>query len=255
MKIVVVAHMADIEWCRFLLRSIDKFVREPSATTVIVEDGDRNANSVRSYLTMSREHASVRVVDGRDVAPEAQAIREGYVRQQYIKLAASRAVGEGVHLQIDCDHMFTGDVTASSFCDAEGLPLWHYRSYDEAGEAKVWQSATQRALGMPVSNEYMISKAWWMKSHLLSEVMEHLRERHGDVAQWLAGMPKRGTGPTKGFGCFSEYNVYGAWVHANRPNEYHWTTSRTEVPMAQGWSWGGLSSDVRDRMNAILGAS
>jgi hypothetical protein len=85
--------------------------------------------------------------------------------------------------------------------------------------------------------------------------------RREDLAAVRASLEQAHRAPLAGLACentsFSEFNILGAWCERHRPDRYRFIDTAIEqatpLPLAQHWSWGGLTLDVERRVRAILG--
>ncbi len=71
---------------------------------------------------------------------------------------------------------------------------------------------------------------------------------HGmSLKEYIAKQPR---------GQFSEWNAIGAWAYYYAPHHFSfWNTEEKGVPQPfvhQSWSWGGLTPEIRDKMERIL---
>ena len=230
----------DREWMAYLLRSLAKF--DPEAGVFVAWDADGELGELKPLV---RAGASVA-----KLWPEALRIADPYIRQQYIKLTADRAI-PGEHIQLDSDCFMLRTPVAGDFIADNGYRIWFFDPWDRVGQAECWRAPTERALNILTPWEHMRRPGFLVTAELLEDTRRRVEDVHRrPLVDYLAAVEK-----------FSEYNVLGAWLHTTN-GTHHCYTLRPSTDgvwglsgsplIEQGWSRGPLTADRRRRYEQIL---
>lgn len=235
----------DLPWLVYCLRSVAKFDPKHHVTLVLDHDVGKEAACVLDL------GVNLRVLDASAVFPEADKIAEGYVRQQYIKLCADRCYPETPHVQLDSDMVMLRPPTDQDFY-YNGLPLWFYREWADAGDAQCWLPAVNQALGYVAPYEFMMRPGFILLPKDLARVRRELKAAHEDVPAYLNTVGRR----------FSEYNVIGTVLWEKRRETRSWfAKTQRYFPdhlwpgtplLEQAWSYGGIDAARRARYEELL---
>lgn len=233
--ILIRTYAQDRQWMHWCLRSCAKFVPDLPVTVVCPESDYRKV----------KETAGDTVVLG--VMPMH---KDGYIDQQWTKLIAD-------HLCPDADYIIHVDSDCIWTAGWEGLfrdgkPLLLKTPYTDlvgSGGAEVWQDVTEEALGFRPEFEYMRRQPMVFPRKLYQMARDALNAAHEEgLWKWF---------PTIGHRRFSEFNVLGAVADKWLNEEFCWidTTGGASLPetvMRQGWSWGGMTPEIKQEWEGIL---
>lgn len=229
----------DLKWMPYALRSIHKFV---SGITNIIICVPREDVPAFKSLNITPEHVMV----------SQRTTGDGYLDQQISKLLADFYTGSSHVLYWDSDVLATRPFSPSDLM-IDGKPRCLMTPYSklvnaDGSPATPWQPIVEKAIGNPVSHEYMRCHPFLVPREALDGLRKHMEELHGcNTADYVARQPLR---------AFSEFNVLMAWAHWKRPDLFSWwDTEEKGVPepfVKQFWSYSGLTDEERTEMERIL---
>ena len=257
--IVTASYAGDLERCRLLCASMDRFVTGWAKHYILVEDRDvaafRQLEShqrvvvpesalfpgwLRSWpdpLNLGRR----RIWTSPGALARGVAPLRGWHAQQLRKLALPALMPENVYLFADSDLMFLRPFDLSALSDARGTRLYRKRAGLTAAmhEHVGWCRAASRALGLPApiipSDDYINNLVSWTRANILA-LHAHLERQRG--RHWMAEVAA-----TRGF---SECMIYGYFVDRVRgADAAHW---HAELPLAKtiwgpnDWPSGGIAA-------------
>jgi len=173
-------------------------------------------------------------------------LEDGYLGQQLTKMQAWKLTDADAVVFWDSDVVATRpiDVRTEYFRDRK-IIIYKTR-YSSLGDACPWQPITAKAVRFVPEWEYMrrMPLAYW--SETLERCESYLNHSHGTTLDlYLRSQPHR---------AFSEFNVLGAYAEAYDGSGYAMIdTESVEMPpcaVDQMWSWGGLTNEVKIKMEA-----
>jgi hypothetical protein len=231
--IVIRSYYKDFGWLRYCLRSIDRFCSDFNRVLVIVPESCRE-----------RIHRSP--FDGVEFrfCPN---YADDYLGQQVTKLYADTLSDADYILHVDSDCTFKVPARpADFFC--EGRPQLMITPNKFFHTNLTWQRSTERALGFAVEYDYMRRHPHIYPRWLYGELRAHIRARHRcELADYILAQGPMG---------FSEFNAIGALAHRRYPNKFSWqewlSRDFDERFCRINWSWGGLTAQIRNELEAIL---
>lgn len=229
--IFIKSWLNDLPWLHYALRSINKYARGISEVVVVLDYSCRD--KIQQFPGI--------LPPGMITWHVVSDWENGYIQQQYFKLYADQYVKADNILYVDSDCCFIQDFTEADFM-LDGKPVVLRRPYAEAGDAKVWQAITEQALGWDVNFEYMPRLPIMYRR----DTLPAFRHMTGGLVESLKQMKDRS---------FSEFNSVGSYIERFEANDYA-IKDCADYPMKpvlkQGWSWGGLTEDIRREMEAYL---
>lgn len=199
-----VTHARDVAWLPYLAYSITKFCRGFDEHVLVCDTDDVPvaAKALGSRAAM---------FSWKPVDP----MQPGHLWQQVVKLYADQYTGADLIVNIDSDAIFCKSNTPESFM-VDGKPYLLRRTWEAAGDAKVWRAGTERALGEPVSHEYMCRLGQMYRRDDVRAIREHLEKVQGKSAvEYIMGC-----GRPDGWWGYSDFNVMGAIVARNLAEHY-----------------------------------
>jgi hypothetical protein len=223
--LVTPSYWMDVERCRFLLESVERWVPPWVRHYLIIAERD-----IPLFKSMLGPRTSLVVVE--DIIPgwmfRVPGLRrfwvslrtrpvKNWILQQIVKLSAPTVINEDVLLYADSDMFFIEPFDPRSFECNDAVPL-----FLETGQRgliqshDVWQATCCRLLGIPNlkddDDNYVGQLIWWRRQNALAAVAR-VQEVAGK--QW-----QQAIAPLSGF---SEYILYG--VHSNhilKEQSGHW---------------------------------
>jgi Family of unknown function (DUF6492) len=231
--VVVRSYYRDLQWLRYCLRSIDRFCSEFRRTVVVVPESCRERIQ-RSPLEQ------VEMV----FCPNYP---DDYLGQQVTKLYADTMTDADFILHIDSDCTFHRPVKPADFF-SDGRPELMITPVEAFHVGPPWQRQTERAVGFPVKYDYMRRHPHVYPRWLYEELRAHIRSVHGrELADYVLDQGPLG---------FSEFNALGALAHRDHPDAFSWgewlLPDYDERFCRIHWSWGGLTAEIRNELEAIL---
>ncbi len=223
--LVTPSYWMDVERCRFLLETAERWVPPSVRHYLIVAHRD-----LALFKPMLTARTSLLVVE--DIIPRwllrIPGVRrfwislrtrpvKNWILQQIVKLSAPAAIADDVLLYADSDMFFIAPFDPHSFERDDAVPL-----FAETGQRGLipsndeWQTVCARLLGVPAENGFDINYVgqliWWRRQNALAAVQR---------VQEVTGKPwQQAIASLSGF---SEYILYG--LHADKilaPNSGHW---------------------------------
>jgi len=224
--IVVRSYINDFCWLEWLVKSLDKFLTGETERVLITPIGQVPSASV---LKAFNRHIQTR-----------ETCASGYISQQVDKLESWRYT--------DCDLIMFWD----SDCPLKrpfdvreriigGKPLLYRTIYTLIPQyAQKWQAVVKRDLGFAPDFEYMRSQPMFHSVEMLRQLegtYPHLRKRAESLVEG---------------DLFSEFNLMGAFADRFCPELYHFSEDPHPYICEQFWSWGGITDDVRARLDELF---
>jgi hypothetical protein len=214
----------DLNWLKYCLLSIQKFVSGYRKVIVCIPEADL-------------ELLDCRTVNG-IVVSWIPVCENGYIDQQISKLMAYSMTDAENILFVDSDCYFTRPTDIEEYFIG-GRPFLMKTRYELVGDAICWKQPTEEVLGITVEFEYMRRLPLLFKRSTLIEF---------DKMYDSLSLANRKA--------LSEFNLLGAYAAINQTNEYHIIDTEKEpfpeAPAIQGWSWGGLTEGIENKMKQVL---
>jgi len=223
--LVTPSYWMDVERCRFLLETAERWVPEDVHHYLII--ANRDLHLFRPMLT---RRTTLIVVE--DIIPKwlfrLPGIRrfwvslrtrpvKNWILQQIVKLSVPAAVTEDVLLYADSDMFFIAPFDPRTFEKDGEVPLFAepgQRGLIPSNDA--WQVVCANLLGIPVQKDFDLNYVgqliWWRRQHAMGavqRVQEHCGRPWQQSIASLSG--------------FSEYILYGLYVdQALGAKSLHW---------------------------------
>lgn len=199
-----VTHARDAAWLPYLALSIGKFCRGFDEHVLVCDTDDVSvvAKALGSRAAM---------FSWKPIAP----MTPGHLWQECLKIYADSYTRADLIVHIDSDAIFCKPVTPESFM-VDGKPYLLRRTWDAAGDAKVWRAGTEMALVEPVHYEYMCRLGQMYRRHDVRAIREYLEKCHYMTA--VDYIMSRGR--PDGWWGYSDFNVMGAIVARNLAEHY-----------------------------------
>jgi len=222
--IFIRSYRPDFPWLAYCLRSLAKYAKGFGKIHLCVPVGDLE-------LVPAGTNEEVHVVaDWRD----------GYIQQQNDKLHCDMYCNAPYILCMDSDCILTREITPEDLF-INGKPVWLYEDLPDPP----WKEIVKESVGWEPEYEFMRRHPFVFDRQVLRDFRTFMFHRHQSALNvWLQGRPKHR---------FSEFNAFGAWAHKYRHHMYEWRhPSDLEPFVNQEWSWGGLTPEIKSKMDNIL---
>lgn len=220
----------DLPWLRYCLQGIHRFTKG-FRQVVIVAPNSARPGLERWGLTLERVHY-------------IQEYKNDYLGQQITKLHADTWTDADYIWFVDSDVIFNRPTTPDlMFC--KGKPVYYLTPVEQVGDIP-WIGITEMFLGWRPRFEYMRRMPMMYPGDMLVNFRTHAQTLHKiQVGDWIEHNQK-----------FSEFNAFGAWAHRFQPDRFYWwNTVELEQPppfATQFWTWGGITPDVKAKIERIL---
>lgn len=213
----------DLEWLKYCLKSINKFVTGYHKIIVCIPE-----DQVELLNDFNLENIIACPVYKND-----------YIGQQISKLLSYKNTDAEFILFIDSDTHFNKPVNISEYFKLE-KPIVFETPWKFVGDAVCWRDSTERILKISIETEKMRRLPIVYRASTLKAIDEIFN------CESFSNFDK-----------LSEFNVMGSYAHEyERDNYYFWDTIENpnlpESKSTQEWSWGGLDDSKRARIEKIL---
>lgn len=232
--IFIRTYWKDLDWLALCLRAIARHCQGFAEVVVAVPAASR------PWLARQPLPAGIRLAGTPDY-------HDDYLGQQVSKLYADQFVNADFIAHVDADCMFRRAVSPDLLLPG-GRPRIHTRPLAELGRHYPWREPVATFLGHGVDCDFMQQPPFVYPRWLYPALRGYCQDRHGrDMESYVMSRPPRG---------FSEFNVLGAYALR------HHAAAFSFVPMGEAaaadaycdwyWSWGGLTDDIRRRIEVNL---
>lgn len=224
----------DLDWLKYSLRSIAKFVSGLDEIVIAIPEHDRE--EIQKFgLTRERIVYVTPITD------------EGYRDQQYSKLMADTTTSCDFILHSDSDCIYHRPVHTDEFFQG-GKPWMLMTPYEALGDKVPWKPITEKAVGKPVAFEFMRRLPLIYPRWLYQIVRNHISRVHGvSLEQYIQDQPGR---------ALSEFNILGAIAYELHRDAFRWlNTDKDEMPptcLKQFWSYSGVTPEIIEEMEKML---
>jgi hypothetical protein len=224
--IFIRTYAKDLEWLKYCLRSIHKYV--DGYRDIIISIPDKDAHLLKEF-NLTKE----RVVSWK---PKS---KDGYIDQQINKLMAHTLTDADYILYVDSDVCFYRQIDVAKEYFVNGKPYLMKTNYNLVGDAICWKKPTEEILGFELEYEYM-RRIPCLYSIITLASLDKLVN-----CSKLAKLNR-----------LSEFNLIGAYVDHYENHLYHIIdTEKDEIPKEcakQLWSWSGCNEEDRQKMEELL---
>lgn len=230
----------DYPWLKLAIKSVLKLSTEAVDWTIVGDAGSRGELEavVLQAVQESKGALKYRLVDVPEHWPEALAIGNGYLAQQWVKMNAHRVMDQDLFWNWDSDVIATKPFSSKTFLGTSGKPIYWISQFNSlmggadqgAHEGRIdllktifgLNSIPRDYIGSQVNFEYMRCMPIPLYGGLLRQCSE--------LAEWKRSFDVLKSGDHR----FSEFNVIGRAFHMLFPEAFEWKN-----PESQGPSWSG----------------
>jgi hypothetical protein len=231
------SYWKDLDWLQLCIRSIMRHCRGFAEVVVVVPE------SSRPWLMRSPLPGGVPLVF-------CPVYADDYLGQQVTKLYADQFVDADIIVHVDADCVFTRSTWPEDLAPG-GHPQVPTRPIAELGRHYPWRRPTQEFLGFAVDLDFMQQPPFVYPRWLYPLLRRHCLATHGQsIERYVMSQPPRG---------FSEFNALGAYAFRHHAEAFDFPPiGSAEAPPPRCdwyWSWGGVTPDIRERIEAGLVAT
>lgn len=215
----------DLEFLKYCLRSIHKFVTGYNEIIICIPEED-------AHLLDSWNLTKERIVKWKPLT------NNGYIDQQISKLKAHEMSDADYILYVDSDVCFFTPTDLSEFF-IDGKPYLMRTRYELVGDAICWKKPTEDILKFSLKYEYMRRIPIMFKHSTLVALSNRVNIDKLSQRERL-----------------SEFNLLGAYAAVSQAKEYCIIDTEHEAlpkqVAKQFWSWGTLTEEVKQEMEGFL---
>ena len=229
----------DFEWLNYSIQSMEKYISGIYETVLVIPRGSDISQQMVNFFD-------------RIIFSQQEDDIPGYIAQQLDKLDAHKYIDTDYILYSDSDCIYTGPFEPSLLFTKETieynnpsrteiinvLPILNMTPYSELGNTVPWQRVVEQALGFVPVYEFMRCFPIIHRT----ETVAALAKDHPNLKEYGRHIHNK---------AFSEFNFIGAYAYRNR-HPYFYTEECLPLPCWQGWSWGGISPEIRSKIETYL---
>ena len=237
----------DHVWLKYLLPSIEKYADGFKDVIIVSDAGTKIPPEYLSSIKKIpvRTHY-IPVPTPTSKYPNIEN-GVGYLWQQYIKLNWFKLCDSDSVMVLDSDEMLCKPLTPDQL-KHNGKWIWTYRSWKEAGDAQCWKQSTDFILRKNTPREAMCETGFVLTRTVTTNLLNYIYQMHSISNLWELVTKKR-------MGKFSEYNIYGSFIHMINHPEYYYNIKK-DIPLhnciIKKWSWGGVTPEIHKNAMAHL---
>lgn len=211
----------DFGWLNYSVQSMKKYMTGVKYKLLVVPANTQIPDNIRSFFDYVVESFMY------DKYP-------GYIAQQFDKLDAYRYVRTDYVLYSDSDCIYTGPFDAQSMFE-NGKPILGMTPYQElqGSDGYKWKLITETLLNYQVDFEFMRCLP-----------LMHRKETLQELSYDIPNLPRKIVGHD-----LSEFNLLGAYAFMKQ-HPYKFTIEVPRYPCKQYWSWGGLTTEIQQEIEA-----
>lgn len=270
MKLFSKTWINDIPWIELAIHSVSKMCTEHIEWHIVIEDEDiGKLDRIASHLDSNIEFKIHKLSEK---WPEAMELKNGYLRQQWVKMTAHRVMGTDVFWNYDSDVIAIRKFSSKDLIGGSGRPIY-------------WITQ-MNAVVDPVNQQVYVERA---------NVLKQIFGLRNISFEWMRCMPIAMNGEILRCGSeqpewkmffdlckqdhpyLSEFNTIGQFAHLNFPDAFEWRNTynyphtwmshpgnganqpggwnkaveMTSAIFFQGWSWGGIPDEMRKGVYAL----
>lgn len=259
----------DYPWLKLAIKSVLKLSTEPVDWTIVGDAGSRH--DIEAVVLQAVQEAKgmlkYKIVEVPDLWPEASAIGNGYLSQQWVKMNAHMIMGDDLFWNWDSDVIACRPFSSQTFIGKSGRPIHWFSQFNSimsgadrgAHEARI--AMMKEVLQLPeISFEWMRC----MPIPMYGQILRNGSSRR----EWKKSFEMLRAGDHR----FSEFNIIGQFSHLYFPDAYEWKNAEAQGPtwsggyveggvgsgfiqdhacIMQAWSWGGIPPHVQSFVDGL----
>lgn len=248
-SIFIKTYAKDYMWLQYLLPSIEKYAEGFKDVIIVSDEG---AHIPHEYLSCIKKIP----VKTHYIPLPKQTIQYpqfnkmtgmGYLWQQYIKLSWHTLCDSDSALILDSDEMLCKTTTPDNF-KHNGKWVWTYRLWKDAEDAVCWKKSTDHILGHSTAHEAMMYTGFVLTRTATMHLLNHICKLHAISNFWELVVKKK-------MNSFSEFNIYGSFIHLTNHPDYYYNTDNAIAfhgCIIKNWSWGPITPEIHMKLIAYL---
>jgi hypothetical protein len=271
MRLFTKTYDRDLEWFGLAMLSVLKMCEEDLEWKITVERPDihrlekiiHEARMKDSYKF--KRNISVHILD--DCFKDAMAIKDGYLRQQWVKMTSYEVMGDGFYWVWDSDVVAVRPFNTKSFISKNGKPIYWFSQFNMMLDGSGKEAHQQRMNMMKEILDYPNVSFEWMRCMPIvvnGQILKHGRtQKEWDKSYDFMLNGRKG---------FSEFNVIGQFAHLYFPDAFDWRNAQNSGPTwganlvsndngnlefsdggiaCQSWSYGGIPRHIYDYVHNL----
>jgi len=202
-SIITITFDKDLEYLKYNLASIKKFCKDYYENVVVIDDHENDCIQTQQYLESIGQKYFIN--------REAKKIKEGYIRQQYIKLFSEQYVSSDTDYicHVDSDNIFTDRHDPSVYFNGD-KPILGIQKWSQMPNS-FFKPYTDKTLEYESDYNFMRRMPLVYPTYLFPKLREYISNLKGDIIDYLNTLET-----------ISEYNLLGAYAYKFRPESFHW---------------------------------
>lgn len=201
--IITVTYDKDLGYLKYNLKSIEKYCKGYHENVVVIDDHENDCEQTQQYLESIGQKYFIN--------REAKKIKEGYIRQQYIKLFSEQYVSSDTDYicHVDSDNIFTDRHDPSVYFNGD-KPILGMQKWSQMPNT-VFKPWTDRTLEYESDYNFMRRMPLVYHTDLFPKLREYISNLKGDIIDYLNTLET-----------ISEYNLLGAYAYKFTRESFHW---------------------------------
>lgn len=201
--IITVTYDKDLEYLKYNLMSVKKFCQGYHENVVVIDDYEKGGTKTRQYLDSIGQKYHIN--------REAERIKKGYIRQQYIKLFSEQYVSHDTDYicHIDSDTIFTDYHDPSIYFNGD-KPILGIQKWSQMPNT-VFKPWTDQTLEYESDYNFMRRMPLVYHTDLFPKLREYISNLKGDIIDYLNTLET-----------ISEYNLLGAYAYKFTRESFCW---------------------------------
>jgi len=202
-SIITITYDKELEYLKYNLKSIQKFCHGYHENIVVIDDHENDCVETQKYLESIGQKYFIN--------REAKKIKEGYIRQQYIKLFSEQYASSDADYicHVDSDSIFTDHHDPSVYFNGN-KPILGIRKWSQMPNT-TFQRCTDQTLEYESDYNFMRRMPLVYHADLFPKLREYILNLKGDIIDYLNSVET-----------ISEYNLLGAYAFKFMPESFHW---------------------------------
>jgi hypothetical protein len=256
LKLFIKTWVNDWQWVKQAMISVNKTCRDEVHWNICIDDGtaEEFAKVCIQVTQESPKKNNILVKEVSTLWPDAMKIKEGYLRQQWIKMNANRMMGDHIFWIWDSDLIAQKVFQMHDFCGFGGKPIYWFSQYNSILGGS--DDNAHRSRIQMIKDIYGVPDVpfEWMRCIPIPQIGGILRHA-SETSYWKKAFDMLVAGDAR----FSEFNVIGQFCHQYFPDAFDWRNTHNypgktfsgplgdkNFFVSQGYSWNGMPESVSE---------
>ena len=202
-SIITITYDKELEYLKYNLKSIQKFCHGYHENIIVIDDHENDCVETQKYLESIGQKYFVN--------REAKKIKQGYIRQQYIKLFSEQYVSSDTDYicHVDTDNIFTNHHDPSVYFN-DGKPILGIQKWSEMPNT-IFKPYTDQTMEYESDYNFMRRMPLVYDFDLFPRLREYIINLKGELIDYLNTLET-----------ISEYNLLGAFAYKFHQEKYYW---------------------------------